>query len=55
MTENKTTNNYTIRIPNDTREKLEQIAYEQGRSLSNLILWFIRKGVEEYDRTKQEN
>lgn len=49
----KTTNNYTIRIPNDTREKLERIAEAEGRSLSNLILWFIRKGVEEYESRKQ--
>lgn len=50
MTE-KTNTNYTIRIPNDTREKLQRIADQEGRSLSNLILWFIRKGVEEYERS----
>lgn len=35
---NKTTNNYTLRIPLDLRKKLEVIAKEDDRTLSNLIL-----------------
>ena len=46
----KTTNNYTIRIPNDTRETLQKMADEQGRSLSNMILWIIRNEVERYEK-----
>lgn len=51
----KTTTNYTIRIPNDTREKLQQIADKEYRTLAQQILFFVQKGVEEYDRSQQEN
>lgn len=50
----KTNNNYTIRIPNDTREKLEQIASEQCRTLADQIKWFIMKGVREYEESERK-
>lgn len=46
--------NYTLRIPTETRATLQRIAAEQGRSLSNLIQWFLRKGIEEHERSKQK-
>ncbi len=37
------TENFTFRIPSDLREKLELRAAEEGRSLSNLIIFLLRK------------
>lgn len=38
---------FSMRLPDDLREKLEAIAKEQGRSLTNLILYLLRKAVDE--------
>lgn len=43
--------NYTIRLPEDLREQLQKIADEDGRSLSNMIIYILRKEVERIDRT----
>lgn len=34
--------NFTFRIPSDLREKLELRAAEEGRSLSNLIIYILQ-------------
>jgi predicted HicB family RNase H-like nuclease len=39
------TESYTFRIPSDLREKLELRAAEEGRSLSNLITFLLKKAV----------
>mgnify|MGYP000145224431 FL=1 len=36
---------YTFRIPSDLREKLKLRAAEEGRSLSNLIIFLLKKSV----------
>ena len=41
---------YTFRIPEDLREKLERLAEEDGRTLSNLIILILRKAVERYEK-----
>lgn len=33
---------FTFRIPNDLRKQLEKEADDNGRSLSNLIIWILR-------------
>lgn len=43
--------NYTIRLPEDLRIKLQILADMQGRSLSNMIIYILRKEVERIDRT----
>ena len=48
----KTNLNYTLRIPNDTREKLQKIADAECRTLAQQIMFFIQKGVVEYDQAK---
>lgn len=40
------TESYTFRIPSDLREKLEICAAEEGRSLSNLIIFLLKKAVD---------
>lgn len=40
------TENFTFRIPTDLREKLELRAAEEGRTLSNLIIYLLRKEME---------
>lgn len=42
--------NYTIRLPEDLRIKLQILAGQQGRSLSNMIIYILRKEVERIDR-----
>lgn len=37
---------FTFRIPNEIREKLEQEAKEDGRSLSNLVIKVLSEYVE---------
>lgn len=37
------TENFTFRIPSDLREKLELRAADEGRSLSNLIIYILQK------------
>lgn len=39
------TESYTFRIPSDLREKLELRAAEEGRSLSNLIIFLLKNAV----------
>ena len=42
--------NYTIRLPEDLREQLQKIADEDGRSLSNMIIYILRKEVDRIGR-----
>lgn len=44
--------NYTIRLPEDLRDKLQAVADEQGRSLSNMIIYILRKEVERVERER---
>lgn len=44
--------NYTIRLPEDLRDKLQSVADEQGRSLSNMIIYILRKEVERIERER---
>ena len=37
------TESYTFRIPCDLREKLELRAAEEGRTLSNLIIYILQR------------
>lgn len=37
------TESYTFRIPSDLREKLELRAAEEGRTLSNLIVFILQR------------
>lgn len=37
---------YTFRIPSDLREKLQKKADAEGRTLSNYIIYLLRKAVE---------
>ncbi len=37
------TESYTFRIPSELREKLELRAAEEGRSLSNLIIYILQR------------
>lgn len=39
------TKQFTFRMPNDLREKLEQIAIKEDRSLSNLIIKVLKDYV----------
>lgn len=45
--------NFTIRLPEELREELELIAKEDGRTLSNLIIKFLREGISNYGKTKR--
>ena len=47
------TSSFTFRLPDDLREKLQQIADKEGRSLSNMIIYLLKKGVESVDIRKQ--
>lgn len=37
---------FTLRLPSDLRTKLEKRAEKEGRSLANLIIFLLWKGVE---------
>lgn len=37
---------FTLRLPNDLRSKLEERAKNEGRSLANLIIFLLWKGIE---------
>lgn len=37
--------NFTIRIPKDLRDELQKRADEEGRTLSNYIIYLLRKAV----------
>lgn len=41
---------YSIRLPKDLRDKLQALADEQSRSLSNMIIYILKKGVENIER-----
>lgn len=43
--------NFTVRLPEDLRKQLEEIAKEDGRTLSNLIIKFLREGVKNYGKS----
>ena len=45
-----TTKQFTFRMPNGLREKLEQIAIKEDRTLSNLII----KILKDYVKVKSE-
>ena len=38
---------FSMRLPDDLREKLETMAAREGRTLTNLIIYLLRKAVEE--------
>lgn len=40
------TESYTFRIPSDIREKLQKKADAEGRTLSNYIIFLLRKAVD---------
>lgn len=40
------TESYTFRIPSDLRGELELRAADEGRSLSNLIIFLLKKAVD---------
>lgn len=42
----KKSNVFSIRLPDDLRLKLEERAKKENRSLSNLIIFILRKGLE---------
>lgn len=44
--------NFTIRLPDDLRKQLEEIAKKEGRTLSNLINKFLNEGVANYGESK---
>lgn len=46
--------NYTIRIPNDTREKLQRIADAECRTLAQQIMFFIQEGIKAHDRSQHK-
>lgn len=48
----KTSSNFTIRLPEDLRKQLEEIAKEDERTLSNLIIKFLKEGVSNYEKSK---
>ncbi len=48
-------NNFTVRLPEDLRKQLEEIANEDGRTLSNLIIKFLKEGVKNYGKSKQQS
>lgn len=50
MSSNNSTN-FTVRLPEDLRKQLEEIAKEDGRTLSNLIIKFLREGVKNYGKS----
>lgn len=37
---------FSFRLPNELRSKLEERAKKEGRSLANLIIFLLKKGVE---------
>lgn len=45
-------NNFTIRLPEDLRKQLEEIAKDDERTLSNLIIKFLKEGVSNYEKSK---
>lgn len=49
----KSTNNYTIRLPKDLRDQLEKIADADSRTLSSLILKYLKEGVERDSKTSR--
>lgn len=40
------TENFTFRIPSELREKLQKKADAEGRTLSNYIIFLLRKAVD---------
>ena len=38
--------NFTFRMPDELRQKLEERAKREGRSLSNLIIFILKEAVE---------
>lgn len=38
---------YSFWIPNELRQKLEEIADKQGRSLANLIVFYLKEAVKD--------
>lgn len=38
---------FTLRLPNELRKKLQEIADEQGRSLANLIVFYLKEAVKD--------
>lgn len=38
-------NNFTLRLPDDLRKQLEKRAKKEGRSLANLIIFLLREAI----------
>lgn len=36
---------FTLRLPNELRSRLEEIAKTEGRSLANLIVFYLREAI----------
>jgi len=49
----KSNTNYTIRLPKELRQQLEQIAEKDCRSLSSLILKYIKQGIDSDTKTSR--
>lgn len=43
--------NFTVRLPEDLRKQLEEIAKKDERTLSNLIIKLLKEGIEKYGKT----
>lgn len=43
----------SVRLPAETRERLEQMAHEERRSLSNLISWIAEQYVRSQEQRKR--
>ena len=43
-------NNFTIRLPAELRAQLEEIAKQDDRTLSNLIIKLLKEGASKYGR-----
>lgn len=50
MTKNKKkeVQNVIVRVPIELHKKMDKISEDEVRSVNNLILYFIKKGLEEY-------
>lgn len=44
-TKDKTTNTYSLRLPAELRDKLLEVADKQDRTLSNLMLHYVKEGL----------
>ena len=38
---------FSLRLPDDLRAKIEKMAEQEGRTLTNMMIYLLRKAVEE--------